>query len=222
MNPFAGNEGSADEMRLVREAQGGDEKALEALIKMHQAWIFNITVRMVGDYHLAEDLAQEIIVKAVTKLSTFRGKSRFRTWLYRIAVNHVLDMKKTGLELYYEGEGPREWEDDDRTREYLGGGGGNEGISAADLALIAGEFRIKCMLGMLLCLRRVFNQSEAPRIREIVAAASARLVSFADAKCRELYMDHPFLEPEDFSRRMAQIVGSEEFLRIVGGSGPRN
>src|SRR2546427_9348614 len=42
----------------------------------------------------AEDATQEILVKLITKLSTFEGRSSFRTWLYRIAVNHVLNMKR--------------------------------------------------------------------------------------------------------------------------------
>ncbi len=60
----------------------------------HQRWIYNIVLRMIYHPHDAEDVTQEILIKLITKLSTFKGDSRFRTWLYRIAVNHVLNMKR--------------------------------------------------------------------------------------------------------------------------------
>jgi DNA-directed RNA polymerase specialized sigma24 family protein len=89
--------GSADE-ELVSKAQAGDKDALEKLVRRHQPWIFNIAIRMIWRRDLAEDATQEILIKAVTKLSTFRGLSRFRTWLYRIAVNHLLGMRKSQME----------------------------------------------------------------------------------------------------------------------------
>jgi RNA polymerase sigma factor (sigma-70 family) len=94
-NPLAESAASDPEDReLVRRAPGGDREALERLITRHQAWIYNIVLRMVYLPQDAEDATQEILVKLVTKLSTFAGKSGFRTWLYRIVVNHVLNMKR--------------------------------------------------------------------------------------------------------------------------------
>jgi RNA polymerase sigma factor (sigma-70 family) len=94
-NPFAQSAASDPEDReLVRQAQGGNREALEQLITRHQAWIFNIVLRMVYLPQDAEDATQEILVKLITKLSTFVGNSSFRTWLYRIVVNHVLNMKR--------------------------------------------------------------------------------------------------------------------------------
>jgi helix-turn-helix protein len=62
--------GPADE-ELVSKAQAGDKDALEKLVRRHQPWIFNISVRMIWRRDLAEDATQEILIKAVTKLSTF-------------------------------------------------------------------------------------------------------------------------------------------------------
>jgi RNA polymerase sigma factor (sigma-70 family) len=94
-NPFAESAASEPEDReLVRRAQGGNREALEQLITHHQAWIYNIVLRMVYLPQDAEDATQEILVKLMTKLSTFVGRSSFRTWLYRIVVNHVLNMKR--------------------------------------------------------------------------------------------------------------------------------
>src|SRR6266478_8657692 len=98
-NPLADNAPSEPEdQNLVPRARAGDRKALEDLIERHQAWIYNIALRMLYHPQDAEDATQEILVKAVTALSSFEGRSSFRTWLYRIAVNHVLNTKRGRLE----------------------------------------------------------------------------------------------------------------------------
>ena len=98
-NPFTevAEDDSADSV-LVEQAIGGDRAALEKLVLRHQAWVYNIAVRMVFQPQDAEELTQEVLVKVITKLSTFQGESKFRTWLYRIATNHVLNMKRRGAE----------------------------------------------------------------------------------------------------------------------------
>src|SRR6266404_3710038 len=94
-NPFAEvAEGGPTDAELVEKAQSGDRAALEQLVLRHQAWIYNIAVRMVFQPQDAEEVTQEVLVKVITKLSTFKGESKFRTWLYRIAANHVLNMKR--------------------------------------------------------------------------------------------------------------------------------
>ena len=59
----------------------------------------NIAVRMVWDPRDAEDVTQEVLIKVITKLSSFQGQSKFRTWLYRIVANHIINMKCRGHEL---------------------------------------------------------------------------------------------------------------------------
>src|SRR4029453_17021466 len=81
-----------------RRARGGSRDALEQVLSRHQAWIYNIVLRMLYYPHDAEDATQEILIKMITKLSTFEGRSAFRTWLYRIVVNHVLNMKRSRAE----------------------------------------------------------------------------------------------------------------------------
>src|SRR2546427_5630236 len=98
-NPFVENaEGQATDAEVVELAKNGDRAALEKLVLRHQAWIYNIAVRMVFQPHDAEEVTQEVLVKAITKLSTFKGECKFRTWLYRIAANHVLNMKRRSVE----------------------------------------------------------------------------------------------------------------------------
>ena len=87
-----------EDQDLVMRARSGDRQALEELIQRHQGWIYNIAVRMLYHPQDAEDASQEILVKVLTRLSSFEGRSSFRTWLYRIVVNHVLNMKRGRLE----------------------------------------------------------------------------------------------------------------------------
>ena len=90
-NPFTEAISTAiSDEALVLQAKNGDWNSLEQLIGRHQAWIFNIAVRMVHKHEEAEDITQEVLLKMLTKLSTFQGKSSFRTWLYRIVVNHCI------------------------------------------------------------------------------------------------------------------------------------
>jgi RNA polymerase sigma factor (sigma-70 family) len=98
-NPFTeSSEADAADQVLVEQAQNGDRTALEKLVLRHQAWIYNIAVRMVFQPQDAEEVTQEVLVKVITKLSTFKGESKFRTWLDRIAANHVLNMKRRSAE----------------------------------------------------------------------------------------------------------------------------
>jgi RNA polymerase sigma factor (sigma-70 family) len=79
---------------LVNSAQAGDREATELLLTRHQPWIFNLAVRMLLRRADAEDATQEVLIKAYRALPEFRGGSAFRTWLYRIAVNHILNIRK--------------------------------------------------------------------------------------------------------------------------------
>jgi RNA polymerase sigma factor (sigma-70 family) len=99
VNPFTeAVEGDVADVELVEQARAGSRAALEKLVLRHQAWIYNIAVRMVFHPHDAEDVTQEVLVRVVTRLSTFKGECRFRTWLYRIVANHVLNMKRRPAE----------------------------------------------------------------------------------------------------------------------------
>ncbi len=74
---------------LVGEATAGDKKALEALIAGVQDIVFNLSLRMLGTFADAEDATQDILLKMITHLSSFRGDSSFTTWVFCIAANHL-------------------------------------------------------------------------------------------------------------------------------------
>ena len=81
----------ASEAELVRRARGGDLGAFETLYRDHVGRVYAVSLRMVADPALAEELTQEAFVRAWRRLASFRGTSAFGTWLHRLAVNVVLD-----------------------------------------------------------------------------------------------------------------------------------
>ncbi|PYM81730.1 MAG: hypothetical protein DME09_16230 [Candidatus Rokuibacteriota bacterium] len=94
-NPLAESlAGDPEDRALVLRPRPGDRDALEELVRRHQAWIYNIAVRMLYHPQDAEDATQEILIKALTALSSFQGRRSFRTWRYRIVVNDVLNAKR--------------------------------------------------------------------------------------------------------------------------------
>jgi RNA polymerase sigma factor (sigma-70 family) len=139
-----------EDLELVRRVQAGSREALERLAERHQPWIYNIVLRMIWHPQDAEDATQEILIKLLTKLSTFEGRSSFRTWLYRIAINHALNMKRKRLE---EESQPFEVyaRDLDETPEL---DLPDPAAVPADVQLLVQEAKIGCTSGMLLCLDR--------------------------------------------------------------------
>ena len=133
-------------------ARSGDRKALEELVQRHQGWIYNIAIRMLYHPQDAEDATQEILIKVLTRLSSFEGRSSFRTWLYRIVVNHVLNMKRGRAEggMSHRFRLPIGEALDNTPDLELADPKGD--IGGANLLLT--EAMIACTSGMLLCLDR--------------------------------------------------------------------
>jgi RNA polymerase sigma factor (sigma-70 family) len=139
-----------EDSALVARAQSGDRDALEEIIRRHQVWIYNLAVRMLHHPQDAEDATQEILIKALTRLSSFEGRSSFRTWLYRIVVNHVLNTKRGRLE------------PEAMSFSCYGHGLDNtphldlpdQASVPVDVRVLVDEARLSCTLGMLLCLDR--------------------------------------------------------------------
>lgn len=147
-NPFQLNYTDQVDTDLVKLAVSGDKKALQNLIIRHQIFIYNLALKMTKSVEDAEDLTQEVFIKAITALTKFEGKSKFRTWLYRITVNHFLNTKKskanlqtTDFEAYFDSI-------DSIPNHNLTTNEEN------DLASSIEEIRINCTAGMLLCLDR--------------------------------------------------------------------
>jgi RNA polymerase sigma factor (sigma-70 family) len=149
-NPFTEVVDESTDTDLIEQAAQGSREALEKLILRHQAWIYNIAVRMVFHSQDAEEVTQEVLVKAITRLSTFQGKSQFRTWLYRITANHVLNMKRRGGEI--EAQTFSSYADAINDTPDLDLP--DPKTMPVDVPLLVEEAKISCTTGMLLCLDR--------------------------------------------------------------------
>jgi RNA polymerase sigma-70 factor, ECF subfamily len=86
-----------EEKQLVRLAQEGSPAAFEELVAKYQPKVFSMALSFTRNREAADDLAQEIFLKAYLALPRFHGKSEFGTWLYRISMNHIKDfLRKRG------------------------------------------------------------------------------------------------------------------------------
>lgn len=88
---FSNNYDHSIDNQLIAKSLEGNKAALTKLIKRHQDYIFNISLRLFLDTDDAMDATQEVLIKVITNLKTYQGKSQFRTWLYRIVFNHFLN-----------------------------------------------------------------------------------------------------------------------------------
>lgn len=79
---------------IIERAVAGDKEALETVLTGVRDLVFNLSLRMLGTFPDAEDASQDILLKVMTHLSSFRGDSAFTTWVFRIAVNHLKNYKK--------------------------------------------------------------------------------------------------------------------------------
>ena len=147
-NPFSEQYSDYEDIKLVHLSTKGDKKALQNLITRHQLYVYNLALKMTGNTQDAEDLTQEAFIKAITGLSKFEAKSNFRTWLYRITVNHFLNTKKrkseyniVNFESYFNSIDSMPSSDLNEQEE-------NE------LKETIEELRISCTSGMLMCLSR--------------------------------------------------------------------
>lgn len=146
---MANQQDNEADLELVRRALEGRGEALDALLRRHQGFIYSVAIRMLWDPRDAEDVTQEVLIRIVTGLSSFRGNSAFRTWAYRIAVNHVLNCRRSLAEAVA------------TDPALFGKAGGShhpdvadEAAAGAEELLLREETRIACLSGMLLCLDR--------------------------------------------------------------------
>jgi RNA polymerase sigma factor (sigma-70 family) len=147
-NPFSSTYSEQTDFELVQASLTGNKQALEALILRHQPFIYNVALKMTMSPQEAEDLTQEVLLKAITNLSQFQRKSAFRTWLYRIAFNHILNVsKRRREEMITSFEGYGQFLDSIPNTELTQ----DEAIALKETVE---EVKLSCMSGMLLCLDR--------------------------------------------------------------------
>jgi len=182
---------------LVRRARGGDAESLEILVSALQDRIYGLALRMLWHPEDARDASQEILIRIVTRLATFRGDSSFMTWAHRVAANFLLTARKSRLE--------RQAYTFQRFGDELDQGLDDAPSSkeTAEAALLLEEVKLGCTLGMLTCLDRPHRLSyilgeilemdgdEAARVlgirpaafRKRLSRAREAIVAFTRAKC---------------------------------------
>jgi RNA polymerase sigma factor (sigma-70 family) len=195
-----------DDNTLIERAIEGDKKALEQLLERYRDWIFNVSLSFVAHRDDALDITQEVLIKIVTKLSTFRKESDFKTWVYRIVKNHFLNMKRKKYEMYsMTFESFADDLDEIPDEELVG--------SQFDVEekLLVEEAKLSCMKAMLLCLDReqrlIFILGELFEFPDTVGAevmeitrenfriklhrAKQQLYTFMDNKCGLINKSNP-------------------------------
>ncbi len=198
---------SESDDHLLAQARSGNLDALDGLVRRHQAWVFNLALRMVWRRETAEDATQEILIKAVTNLSSFEGKSAFRTWLYRIAVNHLLNGRKSEME--------------ENKMTFVDMGASLDGVPDEELpdqralpvetSLLVEEAKLGCITAMLMCLDRrqrlafilgeVLGESSevggaalgesSANFRQLLSRARQDLYQFMNDKCGLVNQGNP-------------------------------
>ena len=182
---------------LVSMAKEGDQKALEEVVLQIQDKIYGLALRILYHPSDAEDASQEILLKIVTHLGTFRRESSFSTWMYRVAANHLLTMRKRRAELR-----ALSFEDYGKSCDLKSAMDWQELESEPLQNLYVEEIRISCLQGLLLCLDRehrlaylltdVFDVSseQGAAILEITPAAFRKRLSRARERIQDFLTNH--------------------------------
>jgi RNA polymerase sigma-70 factor (ECF subfamily) len=82
------------EAALVERCRSGDETACADLVAIHQRMVFGLALHLLGDRDEALDLSQEVFLRVFRTISSFRGQSALRTWIYRIVVNQARNRQR--------------------------------------------------------------------------------------------------------------------------------
>jgi len=191
---------------LITRIREGDKNSLERIIERYRNFIYNVSLKMTGNREDAADITQEVLIKVVTKIDSFREQSSFKTWLYKISVNHILNFKKAELNRKYSFTGYGNTLDNAPDDEITA----SDSYYADKLVLVE-ETKQTCMTGMLLCLdnkhRMVFILAELfgindktgsqvmeispENFRMILSRAKRDLYSFIDEKCGLINTNNP-------------------------------
>jgi RNA polymerase sigma factor (sigma-70 family) len=131
---------------LARRGAAGDRDALAGVVRGLEKPVYRLALRMLWHPQDAEDATQEILVRVVTRLAQFDFNSRLTTWVYRIATNYLLDVKKSCVE--------RQRLTFISFAEDLSRGLSTDGPADHERSVLTEEVKIGCTLGLLQCLDR--------------------------------------------------------------------
>lgn len=132
---------------LVRAAVDGQQEALAEVLRRVQDPVYRLALRMTGRPVDAEDATQEILIRVMTRLASFRGEASLVTWAYRIAVNHLVNLRRRSVHEQREISF-------DSYRDGLIAGLAAPEYTGPDGELLAEEVRLMCTQALLQCLDR--------------------------------------------------------------------
>jgi len=191
--------------KLVREANGGDKHALESVIFEIKDLVYNLSLKMLLFPEDAQDASQEILIRIVTRLSSFKGQSQFKTWVYKVATNYLLTTRGK-----LAGKFAMPFED---YADFIDSGQSDRvttSTNQGEQRLLEEEVKVSCTQGLLLCLdsqHRMayigeileFNSKEASLIlavnpdtfRQQISRARKKIRSFLSSKCGLVRKENP-------------------------------
>jgi RNA polymerase sigma factor (sigma-70 family) len=191
--------------QLAAEAVAGKRDAVERLVRALAPDVYGMALRMLWHPEDAEDASQEILVRVVTHLSQFAGQSRLRTWVYRIATNYLLDVKKSATErmrLSFESFG-----------EDLRHGLSDDGPAENERSVLVEEVRLGCTLAMLQCLDRPHRLAYVlGEILELPATDGAEALGIAPAAFRKR-LERARERVETFTRAHCGLIADDAACR---------
>ncbi len=176
---------------LVKKANTGDKKSLELVIIEIKDLVYNLSLKMLLFPEDAKDATQEILIKIVTRLSTFNHQSQFKTWVYRVATNYLLTYKGKQAKKF-----SRSFEDYAALIDYSQSDTIQYTTNEGELSLLEEEVKVSCTQGLLLCLSEVdrivyilsdileFNGVEGAEIVEITSENFRKKLSRSRTKIR--------------------------------------
>jgi RNA polymerase sigma factor (sigma-70 family) len=153
---------------LAQRAASGDSEALSRLVEEVQHPVYRLALRFLGHPEDAKDASQEILVRLITNLGSFEGRSQFMTWAYTVAVRLLMRTRRRQIESSVQGA--------ETFAAFLDRGLAERDFTAeeAEYRLLCAEVRISCTYGMLLCLSRPLRASyilgDAMGVPDTVAA----------------------------------------------------
>ena len=130
--------------QMVSDALTGNQSALDQLLRVIQPEVYRLCLRFLMSPDEAKDATQDILLKTVLRLGQFERNSSIKTWVYRIATNHLLDRRKT--------RHTRLMSLDDFSEDLHSGLAQDDSASAYDDKLLA-ELRVGCTLALLQCVK---------------------------------------------------------------------
>ncbi len=211
---------------LVAKACAGDRDALRSIVSGLEKPVFQLCFRMLGDVDDAQDATQDILIRVITHLGSFQGRSALWTWVYRVSVRHVMHMQRRGRR--------QPSLSPERLATLIERGlahGAETAPPSAETQVLENEVRLSCTQGMLMTLSAEermalvlvelvgLNAAQAAEIVESTHGAFRQRLSRARRRLSEFLRENCGLEnPQAPCRCRRQIAAK---TRHHGGLKPR-